>query len=134
MSLNGGIVDVASAAEHLEVFDGVMLGRAAYQNPWILAELQARIFGHEGPEGRTEAVHRMTPYLERQVAAGIPVKQVSRHVLGLFQGLPGARRWRRYISENAHVDAANARLLEQALQYMGPAMAGSAQVHDDDLE
>jgi tRNA-dihydrouridine synthase A len=63
----------------------------------------------------------MTHYLERQAAAGVPVKHVSRHMLGLFQGLPGARRWRRYISDNAHLDPCNTRLLEQALDQMSPA-------------
>ena len=134
MSLNGGIVDVPAAMDHLQKFDGVMLGRAAYQNPWILAELQGRIFETAGPRSRAWVVHEMTRYLERQVALGVPVKHVSRHMLGLFQGLPGARRWRRYISENAHVDSANTRLLEDALAHMAPAGSGSAQVHDDDLE
>ena len=133
-SLNGGIVDVTAAMEHLQKFDGVMLGRAAYQNPWILAELQGRIFEKAGPRSRAGVVHEMTRYLERQVALGVPVQHLSRHMLGLFQGLPGARRWRRYISENAHVDGANTRLLEEALAHMAPAGSGSAQVHDDDLE
>ncbi|MEE4217645.1 MAG: tRNA dihydrouridine(20/20a) synthase DusA [Xanthomonadales bacterium] len=118
LSLNGGIDSVAAATALLEEFDGVMLGRAAYQNPWILSELQNRIFGRTGVEDRAAAIHALTPYLERHVASGMPVKHVSRHVLGLFQGMPGAKRWRRYISENAHLDPANAFLLEQALEQM----------------
>ena len=118
VSLNGGIDSVTRAIALLEEFDGVMLGRAAYQHPWILSELQNRIFGRPGIEDRTAAVFALTPYLEHQVASGMPVKHVSRHVLGLFQGMPGAKRWRRYISENAHLDPANALLLEQALEQM----------------
>ena len=121
VSLNGGIVDVDAAIGYLDEFDGVMLGRAAYQHPWILAELQGCLFDRPGPESRAAAVHDMTRYLERQATAGVHVKHVSRHMLGLFQGLPGAKRWRRFISENAHLDPANASLLEQALEQMSPA-------------
>ena len=116
VSLNGGIDSAAAAVGHLENFDGVMLGRAAYQNPWVLSQVQHLVYGRPGVVDRAEAVHGMTLYLERQVAAGVPVKHVSRHVLGLFQGMPGAKRWRRFISENAHLDPANSRLLEQALE------------------
>ena len=79
----------------------------------------------------------MTGYLRRQVEAGVPVKNVSRHLLGLYQGLPGARRWRRYISENAHLDPGNSGLLLHALDYMrkGVSVApGSAVVHGNALE
>ena len=134
ISLNGGIESVDAALEYLEIYDGVMLGRNAYQQPWILAELQARIFGRPGVSSREEAVHGMTRYLERQAVLGVAVKNVSRHLLGLFQGLPGAKRWRRFISENAHVDPWNTQLLEQALEQMQPLLSGSAQVHGDDLE
>jgi tRNA-dihydrouridine synthase A len=112
-----------------------MLGRAAYHTPWLLAELQAELFGEGGVASREEAVAGMTTYCRRQVEAGVPVKHVSRHLLGLFQGLPGARRWRRYISEHAHLDAADARLLENALKHMQAALPqGSAAVHRDALE
>jgi tRNA-dihydrouridine synthase A len=134
--LNGGVTDRAGAVEALEKVDGVMLGRAAYHTPWLLAELQQEWFGG-GVEDREEAVNVMTGYLRRQVEAGVPVKNVSRHLLGLFQGLPGARRWRRYISENAHLDPGNSGLLLQALDYMrkGVSVApGSAVVHGNALE
>ena len=111
-----------------------MLGRAAYQDPWLLARLQVSVFRSGGAATREEAVHAMTRYLEAQAAAGVPVKHVSRHVLGLFQGLPGAKRWRRHISENAHLDSAGTRLLEDALASMQPPAPGSAQVHGDALE
>lgn len=116
--LNGGITTVEQVRSHLERFDGVMLGRAAYHDPWMLARLQGELFDRQGVSDREQAVHAMSDYLEREVASGTPVKKVSRHILGLFQGMPGAKRWRRYISENAHLDQANARLLEEALSHM----------------
>ena len=106
--LNGGIRTSAEALDQLELMDGVMLGRAAYHTPWLLAELQAKLFGTGGVNSREELVDIMTGYISGQTAIGVPVKNISRHVLGLFQGLPGAKRWRRYISEHAHLDAANA--------------------------
>jgi len=135
--LNGGITTMAGALEPLEHLDGVMLGRAAYHTPWLLAELQSALFGQGGVATREEAVEAMSRYISRQVDEGVPVKNISRHVLGLFQGLPGARRWRRYISENAHRDACNRLLLEQALDHRrrGIAMApGSVAVHGDTIE
>lgn len=133
--LNGGIDSLAEAEQQLERFDGVMLGRAAYQSPWILAQLQSGLFGKASVADRADAVRSLTAYIERQVQSGEPVKHISRHVLGLFQGLPGARRWRRFISENAHLDPANGQLLLQALEHMQPpALRGSAQVHGDDLK
>ena len=116
--LNGGIRTSAEALDQLELMDGVMLGRAAYHTPWLLAELQTKIFGTGGVNSREELVDIMTGYISGQTAIGVPVKNISRHVLGLFQGLPGAKRWRRYISEHAHLDAANDRLLMQALEHM----------------
>lgn len=133
--VNGGIDTVADARRFLERLDGVMIGRAAYQEPWLLARLQKALFGRGGAEDRAAVVREMTAYLERHVAGGLPARQVSRHLLGLFQGLPGARKWRRYISENAHLDAANTRLLLDALEAMQPpAPGGSAFVHGDGLE
>jgi len=135
--LNGGITTLPEALEPLEKLDGVMLGRAAYHTPWLLAELQQGLFESRGLQNRDEAVASMTQYIAAQRDRGVPVKNISRHVLGLYQGLPGARRWRRYISENAHLDAANVSLLEQALAHMrrGIAVApGSVAVHGSALE
>jgi len=138
--LNGGITTAADAARHLQKLDGVMLGRAAYQDPWILAQLQQPLFGMRGVASRAEAVRALSDYLALQKSAGVPVKHVSRHVLGLFSGQPGARRWRRYISQHAHLDAANDHLLLQALAAMrepgkpSGGRDGSAAVHGDTLE
>ncbi|MBT8049178.1 MAG: tRNA dihydrouridine(20/20a) synthase DusA [Gammaproteobacteria bacterium] len=135
--LNGGIGSVAGALESLGRLDGVMLGRAAYHTPWLLRELQQELFGTGGVQQREQAVEAMTRYIRAQTLLGVPVKNISRHVLGLFQGLPGARRWRRYISEHAHLDPANDRLLMQALDHMRKGIAvapGSARVHGNELE
>ena len=137
ISINGGIDSVPGALTLLKDLDGVMLGRAAYHTPWLLAELQQALFGFAGVESRQEAVEMMSRYISRQTADGVPVKNISRHMLGLFQGLPGARRWRRFISENAHLDAANSCLLVQAQEHMQRGItipAGSAFVQGESIE
>jgi len=116
--LNGGITTVDEARRHAQRLDGVMLGRAAYQTPWVLALCQNELFGGGDLPEREDIVSEMTQYLRGQVEQGVPVKHVTRHLLGLFQSLPGARRWRRFISENAHRDADNDQLLLQALAAM----------------
>jgi tRNA-dihydrouridine synthase A len=135
--LNGGIRTVEDASKYVETLDGVMLGRAAYHTPWLLAELQKDWFDTCGVSSREAAVEIMSQYLSDQVELGVPVKNISRHLLGLFQGLPGARRWRRYISEHAHLDNSNVQLLRDAQAQMRPAAtnhSGSARVHGDELE
>ena len=116
--INGGIDSLVAIEEHLEHVDGVMLGRAAYQNPWLLAECQRQFFDWAAVGSREEIIEAMSAYLERQVHAGTAVKHISRHLLGLFQGMPGAKAWRRYISENAFQDDNNMDLLRQALLAM----------------
>ena len=122
--INGGIGSEPEVQRHLGLVDGVMLGRAAYHDPWLLVKLQRRLFGHAGAASRVDAVEALTEYLRRQVAMGVPVKHVSRHVLGLFAGQPGARRWRRYISQRAHLEPDNPDLLLQALAQMLPPATG----------
>jgi len=116
--LNGGVTTIADVNKHLQKLDGVMLGRAAYHDPWFLAECHRELYGLTGLVDREAAVLAMSEYARRQVATGTPIKSISRHMLGLFHGLPGAKRWRRFISENAHKDAANDRLLLQAFEAM----------------
>jgi len=124
--INGGIDSVATATGHLEFVDGVMLGRAAYQTPWVLAHCQEQLFAQKIKLSRINIIDLMTVYLEGQVHAGVAVKHISRHLLGLFQGMPGARAWRRYLSENAWQDDNNAQLLQQALAAM-QAVGGNRQ-------
>ena len=116
--INGGIGSVDEVKNHLEHVDGVMLGRAAYHTPWLLAECQQQLFEKQTIETREDIIEGMNLYIERQVNSGVAVKHISRHLLGLFQGLPGAKAWRRYLSENAYRDDNNTNLLNQALATM----------------
>jgi tRNA-dihydrouridine synthase A len=115
--LNGGVTEVDEIREHLQHVDGVMLGRVAYQNPWILTACQAILDPEYSSPQRSEVVQKMVEYARKQTGLGIPVKHISRHMLGLFQGLPGAKRWKRWISENAHKQDADYRLLAKALEH-----------------
>jgi len=98
---------------HLAHVDGVMLGRVAYQYPYRLAEIDAALTGAPLPS-RHEVVEWMLPYLERRLAEGVPLKAMTRHILGLFQGKPGARTWRRILSEDAHRPGAGPELVRRA--------------------
>jgi len=115
MVINGGITTLLQAKAMLATFDGVMIGREAYQNPWMLAEADALIFG-ESPKPRSpEAVlDALYPYIERQLAEGVPLNAMTRHLLGLFQGRPGAKAWRRHLSEHAHRAGAGIEVVRQA--------------------
>jgi tRNA-dihydrouridine synthase A len=97
--LNGGIDTLDAATGALQTFDGVMLGRAAYHAPALLAEVDARLFGATGVPSRDAVLEAMTAYLRQQVAAGVPVRAVVRHMLGFAQGERGARSWRRQLSD-----------------------------------
>ena len=100
---NGGIRSLEQARAQLARVDGVMIGREAYQNPYVLAEWEHALLGGAVPApSRFEVVERLLPYVERELAAGTPLRAITRHVLGLFNGLPGARAWRRRLSEAAH--------------------------------
>jgi tRNA-dihydrouridine synthase A len=116
--INGGIDSLAAIEGHLKHVDGVMLGRSAYHNPWLLAECQRQFYDQVAVISREEIIDAMSAYLDHQVREGTAVKHVSRHLLGLFQGMPGAKAWRRYISENAFRDDNNTDLLRQALHAM----------------
>jgi len=98
--VNGGISTLDEIDAHLAAVDGVMLGRAAYQNPWLLADFDARYFGETAnPRTRRDVVEAIVPYAERHVAAGGSLRQITRHMLGLYHGQPGARAWRRALSD-----------------------------------
>ena len=114
--LNGGLTDLEQIAEQLRQTDGVMLGRAAYENPYLLAEVDRRFFdGARPPPERHAIVRALVPYADRQLRAGTPLHCITRHVLGLFQGVPGARAWRRYLSEHACRPGAGTEVLADAL-------------------
>lgn len=114
--LNGGIGNAAEARAHLAQVDGVMIGREAYRNPMLLAELEAAILGPVSrPLSREAVVAAFLPYLRAELARGTPLVAMTRHLLGLFQGVPGARAFRRHISEHAHRPGAGAEVPEDAL-------------------
>jgi tRNA-dihydrouridine synthase A len=114
--LNGGVTTVDEVRSHLDHVDGVMIGRQAYHQPWFLTDLE-RTFGNgDAPRSRREVVELMLPYIERQLAEGAYLKHISRHMLGLFAGCPGARAWRRHLSENAHKRDAGVDVIEYALE------------------
>nr|WP_241666622.1 tRNA dihydrouridine(20/20a) synthase DusA [Jejubacter calystegiae] len=116
MSINGGIKSLEEAQAHLQHMDGVMVGREAYQNPGIMAAVDRVIFGTTGPDADPAAtVRAMYPYIEQELSRGTYLGHITRHMLGLFQGVPGARQWRRHLSENAHKPGAGIQVVEQAL-------------------
>jgi tRNA-dihydrouridine synthase A len=97
--VSGGLRSPAAARAQLAHLDGVMIGREAYENPWSLTAFQAEVTGRASKAGsRAEIVEAMASYVERQARAGVPVRTVTRHMLGLFNGLPGARAWRRRLA------------------------------------
>jgi tRNA-dihydrouridine synthase A len=111
--INGGITTVEQVQAHLAQLDGVMLGRAAYHDPYLLAQVEAVLYGEPLPQ-RDDVLRHMRPYVEAELARGTALKHISRHLLGLYQGEPGARGFRRMISEGAHLPGAGWDLLEQA--------------------
>ena len=116
ISINGGIETLAESITHLEQVDGVMLGRAPYKNPYLLAEVDGRLFGDaKAVPSRGEVAEQLIPYAERLVAKGTPLHALTRHVMGLFQGQPGGRLWRRYLSENTPRRGDDPQVLAEAL-------------------
>ena len=114
--LNGGVTTVDECREHLRYVDGVMIGRQAYHQPWFLTELEDVFGDGSPPSDRRAVVERMVPYMERELARGAFLKHITRHMLGLFAGQPGARAWRRYLSENAHRCGAGVEVVIQAIE------------------
>jgi tRNA-dihydrouridine synthase A len=117
--INGGIETLAQCQDHLDYVDGVMVGRAAYQSPYMLAGVDQGIYGDATAQSsREDLVRAMLPYIEEQLARGVRLNAISRHMLGLYHGQPGARAWRRYISERSHLPGADGSLLVAAAARM----------------
>jgi tRNA-dihydrouridine synthase A len=113
--VNGGICSLEQARAQLDHVDGVMLGRAAYQDPYLLAQVDRALFGvSEAPPSRLEVLDRFMPYVEAELARGQRLNQMTRHILGLFHGQPRARAFRRHLAETAHLDDAGIEVLEAA--------------------
>lgn len=117
--INGAIASLAEARRHLEHVDGVMMGRAAYHQPYELAGVDEAFYGRPGPAAsRIAAVEQMFDFVERETARGVRLAQITRHMLGLFHGQPGARLWRRHLSENAWKPGAGVQTLQDALSFV----------------
>jgi tRNA-dihydrouridine synthase A len=123
--LNGGLATLDDALAAGAGLDGVMLGRAAYHDPWLLAAVDARVYGESTPAPtRAEVVDRMAAHAESAARRGVPLRAIARHVLGLYHGRPGARAWRRTLSDARLLDGADASLLRAARDAVEPGTAG----------
>jgi len=119
ISINGGIKTIADSLEHLRHLDGVMIGREVYQNPMFLAQVDSAIYNSsERTPSAVEVVEKMLPYIERQMLQGARFWHIARHMLGLFIEVPGARQWRRHLSENGHKQDATIQVLSDALSFV----------------
>ncbi len=113
--INGGIATLDETEEHLAHVDGVMMGRAAYENPYVLADVDQRFFGATlAPLSRHEVIEVFLPYIAARLTEGVPLNAMTRHILGLFQHMPGARAFRRHLSENAHKPGAGLDVVRDA--------------------
>lgn len=119
ISINGGVKTLDECREHLLHIDGVMVGREAYQNPYILAEVDQLLCGsNKSVLSRDAVLEKFIPYIEKHLVDGGRLNHITRHMTGMFQGEPGSRAWRRYISENAHKQGAGIEVIEQARKKM----------------
>ena len=113
--INGGIQSIEQCQEHLTHVDGVMVGREAYQNPWMLANVDSDLYGIDKTrQSRDDVLEQLLPYVEQQLARGAHLNHITRHILGLYQGVPGARKFRRHLSENAYKKDAGIDVLTDA--------------------
>ncbi len=116
VTINGGITSLDQAVEHLRHVDGAMLGRAVYENPYLLADVDRRLFGDGvAVPSRHEVAEALLPYIESERGRGTPLQAMTRHMLGLFSGQRGARAYRRCLSENAWREGAGPEILQAAL-------------------
>jgi len=120
MLINGGITTITDSLEHLQQVDGVMIGREAYQNPFILSTADQAIYGDNSQPSptRRELLERFIPYIERELSQGTHIKHITRHILGLYKGERGGRQFRRHLSENAHKPEAGIEVLLGAMGYV----------------
>lgn len=113
--VNGGIKTIEGITEKLEKFDGVMIGREAYQNPWFLRAIEEKFYNTKNLLSPEQIIDQMIPYIKDQgIRFGTPVKSITRHMTGLFQGMPGARTWRQILSTDVHQDGVTAEILRTA--------------------
>jgi len=118
--INGGIKTISESQEHLSHVDGVMVGREAYHNPYIMTQVDKAIYEDDSNDyqSRKEVLNTYMRYMNQQISEGVYVKSMSRHLLGLFAGEKGAKAWRRYISENAHKPGSGIEVIEKAASFI----------------
>ncbi len=117
--INGGIKDFDSIHHHCQYVDGVMIGREAYQNPYMLAQVDSQLFNEPSCAlSRTEYLANYLPYVEKQLEQGIPLQHITRHILGLYKGQKGGKQFRRHLSENAFKQGAGITVLLDAMSYV----------------
>ncbi|MGB5444438.1 MAG: tRNA dihydrouridine(20/20a) synthase DusA, partial [Psychromonas sp.] len=115
IAINGGIKTLDECETHLQYLDGVMLGREVYANPYLLSTVDQRLFGDQSAIlSRFDVLEKMYPYIDQQLSNGAYLNHIVRHMLGLFQGVPGARAWRRHLSENAHIQGSGIEVVQKA--------------------
>ncbi|TKT73614.1 tRNA dihydrouridine(20/20a) synthase DusA [Afipia massiliensis] len=118
--INGGIATIADAKQHLTHVDGAMLGRAAYHEPWRLLSVDPELFGESAPHATMhDAIEALMPYIERQLSLGTRLHSITRHLVGAFHGVPGARGFRRYLAEVCTKPGAGTDSLREALRIVG---------------
>jgi tRNA-dihydrouridine synthase A len=116
IEINGGIVNLEQVQEQLQWVDGVMIGRAAYDNPYLFAPVDGLIYGEsEPPPTRHQVIERMLPYIEYWVAKGLKLNSISRHFLQIFTSQPGTKAWKRHISNYGYLPGASAQIIAEAL-------------------
>ncbi len=119
IAINGGVKTIDEIKHHLNYVDGIMVGREAYQNPMLLAQIDSQIFGLDTqPIDPIAAIRCLYPYIEQQLLQGAQLNHIMRHTLGIFNGQKGAKQWRRYLSENAHKKGAGIEVVEHALNFI----------------
>ncbi|MCP3868875.1 MAG: tRNA dihydrouridine(20/20a) synthase DusA [Gammaproteobacteria bacterium] len=117
--INGGITSLDDCRNQLDRVDGVMIGREAYRNPWLLAEIDRELFGDPAPPAnRIQVIEQLLPFTDNLVRNGLPLNKITRHILGLFHGEPGARAWRRHLSSNATKKQADISVIQEAARQL----------------
>jgi tRNA-dihydrouridine synthase A len=113
--INGGITSVDEIKSHLKKIDGVMIGRAAYHTPYLLADIEKEIFNNENIPSRQDVIEKLIPYIRDEIKKGTRLNQIMRHTLGLFHGQSGASYWKRYLSENMCVRDADVKKIDHIM-------------------
>ena len=116
--INGGVTSLEETKQHLDKVNGVMIGRAAYENPWLLVQLESEILKGPVPDSRFSVIENYIGYMESEIAAGTPLYAMVRHLMGLFRGQRGGRLWRRLLTENGIRSEAQCDLLREAVDQM----------------